>query len=72
MIAGRCMFAPREPIREGARVTVSDYEQTWLGKELKGVVERVFSNGEAFVRWDNGHKDRRWPVNALIPLKASP
>ena len=73
MNCGTCTaLAPPQPrIRGGMRVTVSRWEQVWLGKELVGTVERVFDTHEAIVRWDNGHKDRRWPVGSLIPVEAT-
>lgn len=71
MSCGTCGNADRG-IRPGMRVTLSRWEQVWLGKDMAGVVEQLGHPesrraGTAKVRWDNGHKERWWEVGMLYP-----
>lgn len=75
MICATCVVVggPRAPLWEGQRVTVSRWEQVWLSQELIGTIEQLghpdtLRRGTAKVRWDNSHKNRWWPVSALIPV----
>lgn len=60
-------------IKEGMRVTVSRWEQVWLGKAMIGYVVQLghpdtIRRHTAKVKWDNGHKDQWWPITALYEV----
>ena len=66
-----CSHQPEPPLRVGDRVTVSMWEKVNLGKDLRGTVivlgdPETLRLHSAKIAWDNGHKDRWWPMNALI------
>ena len=65
--------AQRRLIEIGQRVTVSRWEQVWLGMDLVGTVVQLGHSqtrraGTAKVLWDNGYKNQWWPIASLVPV----
>ena len=61
---------PSRRLRVGDRVTVSDWEKVWSGRDLRGEIVAVgnpdtLRRGTVKVTWD-GYKEEWWPLNALL------
>jgi hypothetical protein len=57
----------------GSRVSPSEWEQVWMGRDLAGTIVDLGQPGTlrmntAKVKWDCGHKDQWWPLNCLHAL----
>lgn len=67
-----CLACRQSPnVCVGSRVTVSDFEKSMLGKDLRGAIVAVghpetLRRATVKVNWDNGHKDQWWPRNMLF------